>query len=489
MGFILRLASNETNLMALEREKVEASSEGLASLEAFEASTTADALEAAPALGIGETPPSSGSEDSSSDTESEDANGDGATGDDPSLDDLSSEMENMPEEDVPEEEPEDDPEEEESKARTESLRSLLFVPGNDLTLRTESILEDMGARTSRVWEALSFVAGSLASVGIRFSSTLLVGMYKVVLYTFAKTFKIIGETADAAMAYAERFNNRLSKQKTRIALLEKKLAELNAKKAKVKEGASLKAFPVHLLMYENSTDPIQNLERFTQFMAKRITGFNKAMLGDFGQLEEIANNRYLRREFDAMEFMGVNPATIGLIEHTDYSSSELETPNLCARYGTESMIGLVRLWAFLPRRGLDTWDQIEEAYKASRVFLEPINSANHFQYGELLSLKDVESLVQAASMLIREIEQHKVFYEEIATRRSGVLTTVKSLFVRLAQETVKVNFKNSTALPLYLKSSFVTKVYLVGAIDLHDHCNRVVANALSFAEAVLSKYD
>jgi hypothetical protein len=229
------------------------------------------------------------------------------------------------------------------------------------------------------------------------------------------------------------------------------------------------------------------LDQFDE--AKRITGFNKAMLGDFGQLEEIAKNRYLRREFDAMEFMGVNPATIGLIEHTDYSSSELETPNLCARYGTESMIGLVRLWAFLPRRGLDTWDQIEEAYKASKIFLEPINSANHFQYGELLSLKDVESLVQATSMLIREIEQHKVFYEEIAGRRSGLLTAVKSLFVRLAQETVKVNFKNSTALPLYLKSSLVTKVYLVGAIDLHDHSNRVVANALSFAEAVLSKYD
>ena len=69
MGFILRLASNEANLMALEREKVEASSEGLASLEAFEASTTADALEAAPALGIGETPPSSSSDGSSSDTE------------------------------------------------------------------------------------------------------------------------------------------------------------------------------------------------------------------------------------------------------------------------------------------------------------------------------------------------------------------------------------------------------------------------------------
>jgi hypothetical protein len=92
-------------------------------------------------------------------------------------------------------------------------------------------------------------------------------------------------------------------------------------------------------------------------------------------------------------------------------------------------------------------------------------------------------------MLIREIEQHKVFYEEIAGRRSGLLTAVKSLFVRLAQETVKVNFKNSTALPLYLKSSLVTKVYLVGAIDLHDHSNRVVANALSFAEAVLTKYD
>ena len=129
MGFILRLASNETNLMALEREKVEASSEGLASLEAFEASTTADALEAAPALGIGETPPSSNSEDSSSDTESEDANGDGATGDDPSLDDLSSEMENMPEEDVPEEEPED---EERRRPDLEAARGDRGYPGEDL---------------------------------------------------------------------------------------------------------------------------------------------------------------------------------------------------------------------------------------------------------------------------------------------------------------------------------------------------------------------
>jgi hypothetical protein len=60
--------------------------------------------------------------------------------------------------------------------------------------------------------------------------------------------------------------------------------------------------------------------------------------------------------------------------------------------------------------------------------------------------------------------------------------------MKLAQSATRVYLNDSGAIPLYLKSSFVTKVYLVGAMDLHDHNARVIANGIAYAAAALKSY-
>lgn len=485
MAFKLRLEEASTNLMALEEAKTMASSQGEASLDAFVANSEADAVKVAPELGIGE-----GGDSGSSDPDQEPSGTDGGDAEisDSDFDDMPEEAAD-PEED-PEEESEEEPEPtEEETARTESLRTLSFLPQEGEQLRYESLLDSLGDFGSHVWSGAAYTAALLGSVGIKLTSTLMVGMYKVVLYTFAKTFKVIGEAADGAATYLERFNNRISRQKQRVDVLFKQIEAMRAKGVRPKAGVTVTKEPVGLLMLDNSSNVESNLADFNGFMRSVVVKLNNGMLSDLQKLEDIAKNRYLRREFDAMGMMKVRPSDLGFTQSVDNDSQEDSVSELCSCYGTDEIIGHVQLRAYLPSRNFDTWDQIEEAYLASKIFLAPSDSVRHVQYGEMLSLKETESLLLTVSALIGEIEKHKVFYEEIAARRSGLLTTVKSLFIRLAQETVKVNFKNSTVLPLYLKSSFATKVYLVGAIDLHDHSSRVVANALSYVESVLKNYE
>ena len=102
--------------------------------------------------------------------------------------------------------------------------------------------------------------------------------------------------------------------------------------------------------------------------------------------------------------------------------------------------------------------------------------------GELVGFLNNLELLAEVSL------KHQIFYDEIKRSRSGMVASVKQLFIRLFEEKVKVSFKDSVTLPLYLKSSFATKVYLTGALDIHDHIAQVIANGLSYSSEMLKLY-
>lgn len=484
----------------LEIREKEASRSGPSAFREFKDSLKEVSLRESPELGAnlvsGDGSSGSSSSSSSSDTSDSDSLGsdDSDMGDDlDGVDDIDSTGEEASEEDGEEpsdedtdsEEEDKSDEEEEPEVKKESFRSLSFLPSEDPGLRMESIFSDEDGHgfISKTWHGLSFVVGALATAGIQFAPIILGGMFKIVLYTFAKTFIVLNELFSEAASRFRRYLHNTERQKSAIASLKKKLAELKTSKVEIDVNSRL-SVDVSALVTAGSNDLTENVRDYCGFFESKITTFQKTILGEFDNLKVISNARYLEKSFDPIGAMTIYPSKIGFEEKIP--SKDDPDNNLCC-FSMGEMIGQVEIHALIPEVRFDTWKTAEKAYGASKIYL--VASANQFQQkAPLMELKQLEEFVIQLDMLADISLRHQKLFLDISQSRSGVVNSVKQLFIKLCEENTKVSFKNSVVLPLHLKSSFVTKVYMTGAMDLHDHTARVIANGLSYCESMTRLY-
>lgn len=483
MSSILR---NEGSALAeLELAEKLASEKGPDAYKAFKekAVENAKTTEADEGIDAGG-PDSAGSSGSSSDSsnEGEEETSDGGDEVDDEFDDEPPEIEEDSSDEEESEEPSEEEEEpdEETEVRQEQLRTLNFIPPEDMSLRMEEF--SMGAAGPSVWTGLNFVTSALSTVGLRFAPWLLGNMFKVVLFGFAKTFKTLDSLFEFCSENINRFLNRTSKQKESITALKNKLIELSEKQDKV--AFNQKDLSAQHLVIGNSSDVVKNVREFSSFFDNRLMRLNQGMLGALTDIKTVSENRYMRRTFNAMDVMPINPSSMGFVNEVNHGSN----PDTSHRYyGMGVMIGNVELRAKLDPNTYDTWGGYEKAYSNSEIFISPLNKGN-ISTAKALPPAQLMEFLNHLELLADVSLKHQKFYEQISKSRSGIINTVKQLFVRLAEEKVKVSFKDSVALPLHLKSAFASKVYMTGALDLHDHTAQVIANGLTFAAENLKLY-
>lgn len=484
----------------LEAKQKEAAGLGPAAFSSFQETNQDNAIKEGKDIGALAGGDSSSSSDSSSDdSESDDSSDDSESNDPFATDDIdggdtsddsegdSDSEEESPEDDAPpDEESEPEPEEDDSEAelKKESMRNLSYLPSEGLMLRQEDFGEFVKSVGNNTWDGLSFVTGALAGAGIRYTPMLLSGMLKVVLYTFAKTFKTLDTLFDASAQQLERFVNRTSKQKKTLEVLKESFKTLQEKGVELPEGAKFK-MDASILCFQGSNEIAVNVAMHAEFMKATMGKLQKAILSDFNGLSQISQARYLSKNFDALSSMTIHPNELGF-QPKGVGDLEEDT-DVIQLYEMQPMIGDVAIQAKLPIGNFDTWNMVEKAYSASSIYLVP-KAVRSVYETPLLSPEALNEFINHLELLVDASIEHQQFYEEIASKRSGVVNTVKQLFVRLCEEKVKVSFKNSVALPLHLKSSFVTKVYMVAAMDLHDHTARVIANGLSYASGMMNLY-
>lgn len=517
MGQLFRMEG--AALAALEQKEAQAAEQGPEATKAFKDQSETEAIEKAKDLGVSPGGDSTSSSSSSSDdsSSSEDSGGDDF-GSEESGDDMSDDMpdfdseesEEEPEEEEeentdedpseeeekPEEEPEEEEEtkDEETELKKESFRTLSFLPAETQELRMERYgfpmrMEFMPSVHNLGLQALgglSFVANALMMIGITYGPALLVGMYKVVLFTFCKTLKTLDEGFDFLTNTVVRYINRTEKQMSTIEVLKKDLGRLQTQGASLPENPQGKVNTT-FLEFGTSHDYQKNIEDYTRFLSDKIQKLNNSISRDFDDLEKIAENRYLGKTFEPMEYMRLNPASFGfmtVIDTTPTEGIQLDT------YTMGRMIGNVELQAKLTSQKFDNWNSIEKAYSLSKINLVNLKRAYGAEESktQFLSPEELVSFLNKLELLAKASLKHQASYKDISGKRAGIMNSMKQLFVRLAEEDGKVSFKNSVALPLHLKSGFVTKVYMAGAMDLHDHTAQVIANGLSYASSMMKLY-
>ena len=490
----IRFRSESSALGDLQLKEKEASKDGPAAFSAFEETSKEEALKEGPDLGASLVPGGGGSSSPSSDSSTDDTSGEDGEGEgeDDSGDDSEDEFDigDDPTETEDEEEPddddsEDDNEEEEPEVKKESFRTLSFLPDEEPNIRMESLFPEGAASgfITKTWSGLSFVIGGLATIGIQFTPILLGGMFKIVLFTFAKTFILLDNLFSEATTRFKRYLHNTERQKVTLKALKLKVEELSSKNVKLPIG-SVPNVNIDNLLVSGSNDISNNVKEFTYFLENKIGSFQKSIIGGFSSLKAISTARYLQKSFNPLDSMVVSPGAVGFTIHYP-SKDDLE--NFVGFFGMGEMIGQVEVQALLPETRFDTWDMVEKAYGSSKIFIGGI-PLRMSQETPIMEIGALSEFINQLELLAEASIKHQSFYEEISKNRSGVIVAIKQLFIRLCEEKVKVSFKNSVVLPLYLKSSFVTKVYMTGAMDLHDHTSGVIANGLSYVDAMLKLY-
>lgn len=481
MVFKLRIESVAlgSNLENFEADQKAAAIEGPASLDAFKDRELTKAVQEGPE-------PSTSSTESSSDssTSSDDGGGDIDFGDEPDTDNLD-EPEDEPEEDPePEAEPEPEPEGSEPEIKTEHFREVLEIP-KDFSLRMESsILESFSAGAMQAWSGFSYVVGVLTTAGINYGPSVLSGMFKVVLYTFARVFQLLNMMGTACSQGVERYLNSYDKQKKRLETNVGTMKDVIEKGGNLPESIASFKFESTVLNVSNSRDLARIIRDQANFTTKTFGTLLAGARFEFHQLREISNNRYIGKHFDALYYLNDQRSFPGMVPLTGVRMSAPE--------GTEFYsLGVMPAGGFqcvatLPKEA-DNWSQIEKNYNSAGFSL--IGSGS----GVLSSLdpcspKQLVELMAAIDYMVESNKKHQLFYEELASARTGVFTSVRALFIQLVRSQTRIGFKDSVALPLFLKTSIATKVYLVAAMDLQDHNAKVIANALDYVERVQKLY-
>lgn len=491
MAFKLRLESVSlaNNLENLEEDKKAAADAGPTSLEQFEESSlTKDIL----TKEDGEATPS---ETPSPDESPGEGSSDEPPPDEPPSDDSGDEEENSdePPEEEPEEEPEEDPEEDDSKdeedkdegepeIKTESIRRLEPIPP-DFQLRMESNLFDsLSAVGLKAWAGFSFVVTVLGTVGINYGPMVLATMFKVVLFTFARTFQLLTTVGSVCAQRIERYRTSYTKLKARTNANAEAIKILMSNQAKLPKDLPEFSFDSFLLGGSGSNDLSVVLKAQADFTTRSFGTLLNSIRHEFGQLHEISSNRYLGKNFDAMAYLNDE----GNFSNFSLVSGVGTPPPTGTTYRTIGRMpaGGFSCVANLPNPS-DNWNQIEKNYNASGFCL--IGSGSHLDL-KPIGLMELAKVVVAIDYLVESNKKHQLFYEELEKARTGVITSVRSLFVQLVRSQTRISFKDSVALPLFLKSSIATKVYLVAAMDIQDHNAKVAATALAYVEQVRKLY-
>lgn len=502
MGFILRQEGKA--LAALEQAEQAAAHKGGNSFEQFQEQTQEKAIQEASELGVSNdpigsvesSPDSSSSSESDSESSDEDNSADEfdfdladdsdneASEEGENADDSAEETEPSTEEEEEVEEEEEDPEESEAELKKESFRNYQVVTDPELKLRAESLFNTFAANTSLVGNFLSVVVAGLAVIGIKFVPGLLMGMFKVVLYTFAKTFSLLNDLYEFASETYKRYITRTSRQLEELNQLKTAVEEAKTKGLTLKQD--IQKFPdVRFLQKADGFDINKNIEDYTSFMTGKILKLNAGFAEDLKRLTVIAENRYLSKDFDALKEMQIKPEVFGFNQkYSELGGSEI----LLYEYGLGEMIGNVEIRGKFATGFYDTWDMVEKAYKNCSVHIlqKPYSVTSN---PPIMNLDELSVFINNLELLAKASLRHQAFYEEIKNSRTGTFNKLKSLFVKLTHETVKVSFKNSVALPLHLKSAFITKIYLTAGMDIHDHTAQVIANGLGYVNEVLKLHE
>lgn len=418
---------------------------------------------------------------------------------DTSLDDPSATSED-PSTDVvtPEDDPDATPDDTEDKTdevqdvpAQEAFRSMevATIAMEDFSSVYQSAKDGLGSAAGKAYRAIALIASGLAGLGIAYGPTVASGLFKGVLYTFAKLGEVVLATSTGVEKYLDSKRNSLMKLKNDIEAVKGMLTD--AKNTPNPVDMSGRKYTnrksINQLKIGSNVDFTKTIGVLASFLDVSMGKLQRQIGDDFEAILHLAAGYRSGLVKNPVVSLAMPQGPVGLEKGT-VTGYEPSSEWVDAYHATVSLPGDVLFLAEFPKQELKTMDDIANGYRDSKMYLG-INQAG-FKKVESVDMPSVEVLekfIQELEHLHTACVKHQTLYEGIKKSQPGLALTLKKHFIALAESQTKVRFNDSLVMPIYLKTAFISKVYLVGAMDLNDYSTKTIANGLSYVRDTLKQ--
>lgn len=330
---------------------------------------------------------------------------------------------------------------------------------------------------------LGAVASYLANLGIHYTPIIASKLYKGVSAVMSMLIKNLFKSIYVITKYLERRANSISNLKSSIAGLKSSIEQIKSQE----ETPNLKEFKysnedvINKLKIADSVDFTANMEVLHKFLNDTIVVLDKRIHNEIASVRHIMNLATSGSENVPSSLMNI-PAITGSMEVGSVEGYEVDPELNEVSHYKEVLPGDVVFLAILPKEISNEMEQISKAYNSSKMMFG-INSKSFIKVSAVdhMTVEALSSFVDSLDKLCNLCEEHQKIYQSIKQLKLTLRFSFRDYLKMMIASSVKVSIKDSLVNYVYLKTMFVDKVYLIGAMDIHDYTARAISTGISLA--------
>lgn len=336
------------------------------------------------------------------------------------------------------------------------------------------------------WMGIKEVSIVAAALGIKYGPTIFSAIKTGVVYLFLRSVKALLKTTISAFDAAKRSYRSFSKHKSAIAKLRETLDVLK-KEGKTLDTSSSFIDKQALNWFAVNRKPgvLASAQAMKVFLTETVKHIDESIMHDTKTVKRLIDLSATGVRGDVTSYLNVSSFS-GQYLKKNVKGHEVD-PELVDNYVYGTVLpDNILFVANLPKRGLMDMEAITKAYRASGVFLT-VDPSFSMEIDKV-DYMDIEGLSRFLDVLEGICDQglaHIDFYKRVRKESEALKFGYRHYYQRLAASEDKVSVQDSLVEYVYLKQFFINKVYLPGAMDIHDYAAAYLTRALRYVKSHL----
>ena len=341
--------------------------------------------------------------------------------------------------------------------------------------------EDTSRYAGQAFDAVKYIGMLGLSFTAKAASTVFKGLYTALGYLSKQLFKSIY----AITKYLERRATSVSVLNQDIEGLRNSIAQIQEQEKEV--DLENQVFDnnkiINDLKIADSVDFTANINTLASFIDTLVKDFDVSLKNDIASVEYIiaSVSRYKlnipNKELNSPIFNSVA-----------FRWEDTETEGLVRGKYDKVLPGDKVYLIEAPKKLANTMDQAHAAYRQAGVCLE-MNDDSFKDVAAVpyLPLDKLTEMVDSLDKATKLLEQHVKYYEALKGHKLKLRFSFKDYAKLLLANSYHGTIKESLIDLITVKTAYIDKVYLVGAMDAHDYLSLTIAAGIRFAKDNIRK--
>ena len=329
----------------------------------------------------------------------------------------------------------------------------------------------------------------LKELGIEYGPKVFAALRKGVSYLLTRIFNsFMKMRAATTKAYFQYKNSFVSHQK-RLSRLKQILNELPDNVTVVQDQPFSDQDLFKLFLVGTEVSPVKSLRSVDLLLDVVVNDIDRGVQHEIGVMQQVIDVCKRNARVEVLHYLQSNALNSGFMKKS-IAGYDKDPERVESFMFNHALPCNVLLLAGIPRKDVieravrdEDLHEVSEAYKGSYLVLgvNPLVP----KIAPMVNYMDKQSLLRLLDGLEGVVEKalkHVSFYQKLETASNELKPSFQNYFSWLVEDAQAKSLRESLAEVIYLKQSFVTKVYLPGAIDIHEFVSSYVSGVLRYVE-------